>query len=137
MARVRRHPNNKAVAIVETAIVLPILILMTFAMIEYGWMFLKAEEITNAARHGARIAAPPDATNADVVNAINILMTRAGMGETGYTILMQPGDITSLAPGATLTVEVTVPYDGIRLTGIPLPVPTNLRASMSMAKEGS
>ena len=37
------------VPVTEAALVLPILLLVTFGAIRYGWFFLKAQQITNAA----------------------------------------------------------------------------------------
>ena len=37
-----------------------VVLLFTFGAIKYGWLFLKAQQITNAARQGARMATLPD-----------------------------------------------------------------------------
>ena len=37
-----------------------VMLLFTFGAIKYGWLFLKAQQITNAARQGARMATLPD-----------------------------------------------------------------------------
>jgi Flp pilus assembly protein TadG len=115
------------------AIVAPLLFLLTLGAIEYGWMFLKAQQITNAARQGARVGATPDATAGDVNAAVNSVMTAADI--TGHTVTISPG--VSIASGETLTVTVSVPYAGISLLSTPLiPTPANLAASTAMAKEG-
>ena len=56
----RQLHRRDGLAVVEMAIVLPLLILLTFGMIEYGWLFLRSQEISNAARQGARIGVWPD-----------------------------------------------------------------------------
>jgi len=45
--------------LVEAAFVLPLLLLVVLGAIEYGWLFYKQQQITNAARHAARIAILP------------------------------------------------------------------------------
>ena len=46
--------SQKGVAAVEFAIVLPLLVLLIFAMIEFGLYLFNRQVITNAAREGAR-----------------------------------------------------------------------------------
>ena len=134
-ARTQSHCNRRGIVLVETALVFPLLILLTLGLLEYGWMFLKSQQLTNAARHGARIGITADATNADVNAAIQALMDTAGMGGSGYTVTFTPGDAAAMDAGETLTITVSVSYANVDL-GLPLvPVPTNLKALVSMAKE--
>ena len=55
MANVKRKPGNAGSAVIEAALVLPVLILVTFGTIEYGWLFLKSQQIGNAARNASRM----------------------------------------------------------------------------------
>ena len=122
-------------ATVEAAVVLPLLLLLTFGVIEYGWLFLKAHQITNAARHGSRIAVRPSATNAQVMGSISDLMSSAEI--TGYQVTISPGDISLVSVGETVEVGITVPWENVAIMNIPLlPKPTNIQASVTMAKEG-
>ena len=137
MARLEMRESRRGTATLEMALVLPLLLLLTFALIEYGWLFLRAQEITNGARQGARIAVRPDATNADVQASITAAMETAGIA--GYLVTFSPENVhdENLYPGDSVTVIITVPYDSVRLMGLPwIPVPQDLRASVSMAKEG-
>ncbi|HET6426827.1 MAG TPA: TadE family protein [Phycisphaerae bacterium] len=137
MALVKTTRRSRGAATIEAALLFPVLLFLTLALIEYGWLFLKFEETTNAARRGARLGVTPDATTGEVASAVGSLMSSAGMGESGYSVTIRPADVASLAPGEVLTVEVNVPYGNIALIGGPLvPLPGNLRASVSMAKEG-
>jgi Flp pilus assembly protein TadG len=47
--------NNKGVALVEMAIVLPLLIIIVFGIIEFGFIIYDKAMITNASREGARV----------------------------------------------------------------------------------
>lgn len=137
MARLEMRESRRGTVTLETALVLPLLLLLTFALIEYGWLFLRAQEITNGARQGARTAVRPDATNADVQASISAWMEAAGIA--GYLVTLSPEDVhdENLHPGDPVTVTITVAYDSVRLMGLPwVPVPQDLRASVSMAKEG-
>ncbi len=127
----------RGTAIVEAALVFPLLLLLTMGAIEYGWLFLKAQQITNAARQGARLAIRPDSTNGDVLAAIDSLLAGAGMGSSGYAVSFTPADISLLAVGEILEVSITVPSASLVLIDAAfLPVPANLGAAITMTKEG-
>ena len=129
--------KRRAATAVEVALFLPLLIILTFGLIEYGWLFLKAHQITNAARQAARVAATPDATTADVQAVVNTLMANAGLSGGQYTMTINPGDITEIEPGNSLVVGISVSYTEIKLTGVPLiPTPSQLSSSITMTKEG-
>ncbi len=120
--------------LIEAAIILPLLLLLILGVIEYGWALLKSQQITNATRQGARIAARPDVTNADIQDTVSALMDSAGI--SGYELTL-PGDVSSITPGDSLTVTITVPYSSVELAGAPfVPMPSQLKASVTMAKEG-
>jgi len=121
----------KGLAIVETAIVLPLLLLLTFGVIQYSWLFLKAQQITNAARSGARVAVRYGAIPDDVTLAVtNALLT------TGVTVKFDPFPAINLGVGEEITVRLTS-TSSVRLLDISfLPTPTELHASVTMAKEG-
>jgi hypothetical protein len=77
-----------------------------------------------------------NATEAMVTAAVTAAMTNAGMGASGYTLTLTPSDPMSLAGGEPLRVEISVPYAGIGMNFPLVPVPANLRASVTLAREG-
>jgi hypothetical protein len=118
------------------AIVLPLLLMLTFGLTEYGWLLLKVEQANGVARYAARLATLPDATNGGVLAAIAQQMSDAGI-TTGYTVTFTPGDVSSPKMGELVRVQIQVRYQGNIDLGMPLvPVPATFRASVSMAKEG-
>ncbi|MHC4143992.1 MAG: TadE/TadG family type IV pilus assembly protein [Planctomycetota bacterium] len=137
MVRMRKTNRRRGVVVVEAAIIFPILILLTLGGIKFGWLFLKAQQITNAARTGARIAILPDVTVADDVEpAIHSLMTSAGMGGSGYTVTVTPNPSTVVSGGA-VTVRITVPAANVNIMPLPgFSDDWNLQGSVTMAKEG-
>lgn len=137
MERLRITRSRRGLATMEMAIVLPLLLILTFGMIEYGWMFLKSQQVTNAARQGARVAARADASTADTLATISTSMTNVGLNGTGYVVTITPPDVGNVESGQLLTVAVSVPYGNVRLMGLPfVPTPSSLRASTTMTKEG-
>ena len=140
IVRKRKGKRGRGAAAVEAALVMPILLLVTFGAIKYGWLFLKAQQITNAARYGARVAIRADAGATDVTTAIDNLMTAAGMGGSGYSVTTTLPDgvvWNDLEMGHAITVEVSVPGANIDIMNVPLfPDVGNVGASVTMSKEG-
>lgn len=137
MANVKRKTNSAGTALVEAAIVFPILLTFTLGAMEYGWLFLKAQQTDNAARNASRKAVRPDATEAEIRSSVATLMAAAGLGSSGYTVQLAPSNVATVPVGEPLTVSITVPYKKCSLIGGSfLPLPTNLFASATMAKEG-
>jgi len=140
IVRKRKGNRSRGVAAVEAALVLPILLLVSFGAIKYGWLFLRAQQITNAARYGARVAVRADASETDVTTAITNLMTAAGMLDSGYSVTITLEDGVAwdvLEMGKAITVEVSVPSANIDIMNVLLfPSVGNIGASVTMAKEG-
>jgi Flp pilus assembly protein TadG len=133
-----RRRRSRGTALVELAIVLLLLMMLTFGVMEYGWMFFRLQQVISVARSGVRRAVLPDSSIADVQVLITSLMTTWGMDGSGYTVTVSPSDITLPEPGQIVSVTIEVPYENIELLGMSLfPVPANLRGSVAMAKEGS
>ena len=137
MALLKKLKRRRGAALVEAAVVTPLVILLVFGVIEYGWMLLKSQDISNAARSGARAGVRFGATAGTVNTAVKTAMTNAGLQGSGYVVAITPNDTPTLSAGQSLTVQVTVPYSNIAAINIALiPTPTNLRASVVMAREG-
>ena len=137
MARTGMIRREEGLALVELTLVIMLLVLLTFGVMEYGWMFFRVQQVCSAAREGVRDAIVPDATVADVQATITSLMTSWGMGGSGYTVDISPSNIADLEPGEPVSVTVQVPYSNIHLLGMPvIPTPETLRSRVVMAKEG-
>ena len=127
---------RRGAILLEFAIAVPLLLILTFGLIEYGWLFQKAQHTSNAARQGARVGATPDATAGDVTNAVTNAMTAGGVSAGNYSINLIPIDPAALEPGEHFRVEVVLNYDAVGL-GFPLvPVPSTITLATTMAKEG-
>jgi Flp pilus assembly protein TadG len=130
-----KNGRRSGIAAVEMALLLPLLLILLFGMIEYGSLFWRSQQVASAARNGARRGVLAGATSTDVTTAVDQVMVASGMGSTNYTVTLTPANPTTLAQGAPFTVEVTVPYVDIQLTGFPVPTPTQVVRSVTMAKE--
>ena len=137
MAQLYLRRTERGAALVELAIVLTLVMILTFGVMEYGWMFYQMQQVTAAAREGARDAVVPDATTGDVQATVDGLMASLGLGGSGYTVDISPLNIEELDPGEPVTVTVVVPYANIELLGMSwFPTPATLTSRVTMAKEG-
>ena len=59
--------NNRSIALVELAIIIPIFLILLVGIVEFSWIYNGHITLTGAAREGARVAA----VNGDYENAIN------------------------------------------------------------------
>ena len=124
----------RGAAVVELAVVLPLLLTLVFGIIEFGWIFMVRETLTNASREGCRVAVLQGSTQQNVTDQVAASM--AGAGLTSYSV-----DITSSTPGnPTETVTVKMPYADVSLlAGYFFGGSTdfNLSATTVMRKEGA
>ncbi len=122
----------KAAAVVEMAVVLPILLTILFGIIEFGWTFMVYQSITNAAREGCRVAVLEGSTDEDIHARIDEYMHLIGL--TDYTVDIQHA--TDDDP--TETVIVRVPYSDVSLLGGYFgPTNFDLTGKACMRKEGA
>jgi len=101
--------NDKGAALVELAIILPLLFLIVFGICEFGWAMYVKNTLGNAAREGARLAAvtpkPITAKDQRIVDCVEKRLT--------FSYGASDLDITTTPPGATgdpVTVTVTLKY---------------------------
>lgn len=102
-------------SILELAITLTILLNLTFGTIEFGYFFFMKNTLQGAAREGARAAILPGGSNNDVTQAVNLVLTSAGL---------KPQATTPQAAGYTITVRVNgvVANASTAFTGQPVEV---------------
>ena len=137
MAVMKTRSPRRGLAAVETAIVLPLILILTMGLLEYGWLFLKAQQIQNAAREGARVACRVGATGADITSAVRHSMSLSGMEDSGYDMDLEHSVVAGLKVGPMITITVRVDYSAIGLGIGMIPTPPTLEASVTMAREGS
>lgn len=114
-----RLTGSRGAAVVEFAVILPLLLLLVFGIIEFGVLLFDQAILTNASREGARVgilfrpASESGARPAAITAAVNgylgdHLIT---FGEPGpATVTTTPADAAGLGAGDYLTVSVGYHY---------------------------
>ncbi len=104
---------RRGTAIVETAVVAPVMILGMLGMMEVSYAFMVRQTVTLASREGARAAALPGGDMTDVNTAVDATMGAANL--TGYTTT---SNVDSLGPtDVQVSVDVSIPLDRATFTG--------------------
>ena len=116
----RKRIFRRGNAVLEAALVIPILLYLAFGTVEFGYFFYVKNNVQGAAREGVRAGIPPGATNTDVTSAISSQMTAAGLQSSGYTVTTTPSNVSGLAPGTTVTVQVQCTWGTVGLRPLQL-----------------
>jgi Flp pilus assembly protein TadG len=111
-----RH-NEKGGAIVEFAIILPLLLLMIFGAIEFSLLMYNKQVITNASREGARAGIVAQATRVSGGDIVNVATSYCAtylvsFGGDGLGVTTDPlsPETQAISFGQSLTVTVTYDY---------------------------
>lgn len=109
MRQSRSTRSNAGMEMVELAILLPILLLMLFALLEMGVVLMRWQTLSNAAREGARTGvvfrAPCDPTA-----VLGLVQTRVVAYAASASIGITPADVnvTGQCGGAGINTSVTI-----------------------------
>jgi Flp pilus assembly protein TadG len=95
--------NNRGSAVVEFALVLPLLLLIVFGITEFGRAWMTVNIISGAAREGARLAAVTEPDVIAVQNRVTDVCTSAGI--TPSNIVVTPPDPNDPERRVTVLVE--------------------------------
>jgi Flp pilus assembly protein TadG len=112
---IRRIRDQNGAALVEFAIVLPVLLLLIFGMIEFSVMLYDKAMLTNASREGARAGIvysyPAPITTTEITQTVNDYLQghMITFGATSTPTVAVSGACTG--SGSSLTVTVTYPYN--------------------------
>ncbi len=91
----------------EFALIAPLLILLVFGTVEFGWFFFTKANVANAAREGAREMAISGDAAAAIAKAVN------AAGTTSVDPASVGVSPSSCSPGDDVTVTITVSYDAL------------------------
>ncbi len=107
--RHRRRLDQRGAALVEAAIVMPLLLMLIFGMIEFGFLFKDSLTVANAARAGARVGS---SAGNDPLADYNIL--KSVQGASGLTNVKKIVVFKASGPTGTIPAQcMTGPVAGV------------------------
>jgi Flp pilus assembly protein TadG len=113
LARLRRRSaSERGTALLETALTLPLLLLVSVSIFEFGRAYQTWQVLTNAAREGARIAVLPNVTASQVETRVRAYMDSGQLqNSTSATVVVDGNQTVSIGGTATAKASlVTVNY---------------------------
>jgi Flp pilus assembly protein TadG len=140
MKRLRSQRGN---ALIETAIKLPILLLVSVSIFEFGRAYQTWEVMTNAAREGARIAVLDGTTDSDVRARVNQYLDIGGLSTQpdGNITVLRNVPLTSTSTASQVQIDypfafmVLNPVAQLVVSGSTVGAPITMHASALMRNE--
>jgi Flp pilus assembly protein TadG len=116
-------------------VALPLIVIVIFTGLEYGWLALRSLQVDAAARAGARQAAMAGFGASEVEEAVSNALRRSGISSGAVTIT--PADPAQAEAGDVVSVEVAVTYADVGLVGLGglMPLPESLTGRAAMVRE--
>lgn len=122
--------SERGQAIVETALIMPLLILMLMGMVEMGRVSNAYLTVTHAARHGARFGAV-GGSNSDIIDKVKYAAIPLDVDK--LTVTIDPA--TSRITGNDLSITVAYPVELIIPVYPGIANPVNVRSTVIMRVE--
>ena len=124
--------TRRGAAVVEMAVVTPLLLTILFGIIEFGWVLTVKETLTNATREACRVGILPGGTPQAIYDRFEAAVSPIGITVTQDMLTIT--EATSANP--VVTVRSSVPYSEVSLLGSFLGInPGTIGASCVMRKE--
>jgi Flp pilus assembly protein TadG len=103
--------NERGQALLETAITMPLILIVSVAIFEFGRAYQTWEVLTNAAREGARVAVLPGTSVSDVQSRVVSYMTTGQLAHPDTaTIDVDKNRTISIGATTASASQVTVNY---------------------------
>jgi hypothetical protein len=105
-----KRKNERGAALMETAMVLPLLLLVAVGIFEFGRAYQTWQVLTNAAREGARFAAMPGAQNEDISAVVKKYMEDGGLPvPEGWTPTIER--TVAMPAGSGSKISIAYPFE--------------------------
>ncbi|TWU46363.1 TadE-like protein [Rubripirellula tenax] len=121
------------VAVVELAVCLPVLVILTLATIEACTLLFVQQSLKTTAFEGARVGIVPGAMATNVAFQCETLLDDHSV--QSYTVEMDPADPATLKQGDWFTVTVTAAFADNTMAGGWLYIDKTLQKSVSLRAE--
>jgi Flp pilus assembly protein TadG len=107
----RRIKSERGAALLEAAITIPMLLLVSVGIFEFGRAYQTWQILTNAAREGARMAVLQDSSNTDITARVTQYMTDGQLGAVaGATVGVNRSAVLDVNGRSVSASDVTIDY---------------------------
>lgn len=115
-----KSQQESGASLVEFAILAPLLMLLVFGIIEFGWKFGQLNDVRHAVREGARFAAVNGGSNDEIDSVVCDALDLVGSGITEIRVQLTQVDDdgeNGVEIGETGRIRVEIDVDS--LSGVP------------------
>jgi Flp pilus assembly protein TadG len=124
--------NRGAAAVVEFALVVPLVLMLAFAAIEFARVIMIRHSVDNAVYESARLAIIPGGTAAEARSETERLFSIIGISD--FLVDVVPAVLTAETP--EVTVRITVPLDSNSYFPQRFFAGRTIRRELTMRREG-
>jgi Flp pilus assembly protein TadG len=136
----RLKKNERGAALLEAAITVPIILLISVGIFEFGRAYQTWQVLTNAAREGARLAVIEGSTDATVRTRVNDYLAGGGLDTLGDSNILIARDVkftgTATCPPCGTSITLNYPFQFMVLNPVVrliAPTDTTTGAPITMA----
>ena len=115
--RTRLRHNERGAALIETAITIPMILLIAVGIFEFGRAYQTWQVLTNAAREGARVAILSDKTDVEVQTAVRNYMQAGGLPHYSSAPVLMDRNVT-LGTNTGSRITINYPFQFMVLNGV-------------------
>ena len=106
-----RLRSNRGTALLETAMTLPLVLLVSVSIFEFGRAYQTWQVLTNASREAARIAVLPGTTDADINARVQAYLAAGQISNPqSATVGIDRTKTVSIGLGTAPATQITVNY---------------------------
>ena len=106
----KRLRGQRGAALLETAITLPMILLVSVSIFEFGRAYQTWQVLTNASREGARLAVIEGSTDTNVKARVNEYLTGGGLASQPDSNIQITRNVTLTASGKGTQVQLNYPF---------------------------
>ena len=114
----KRLRNQRGAALLETAITLPLVLLVSVSIFEFGRAYQTWQVLTNAAREGARIGVIAGTTDAQVTSAVRNYMSTGGLPQANAAPVAVNRNVAFSASSTATSVTINYPFNFVVLNPV-------------------
>jgi len=131
--RNRRCVFKRGTAMVETAILMPLLVLVTFGALELSNMIFLKQSLSIASYEGAKRATSPGVSESQIRSRVQEILGSRGI--TNATIAVTPTITSATVRGTMVVVSVSSNGGGVGFLSVNIFTPTTLQNHTAMVRQ--
>ncbi|HYT67375.1 MAG TPA: TadE/TadG family type IV pilus assembly protein [Vicinamibacterales bacterium] len=107
----KRFKSQKGAALIEAAVTVPIILLISVGIFEFGRAYQTQQVLTNAAREGARLAVIEGTTDAEVRTRVRDYLKGGGLKDLSDSQIPISRTVALTGTTTASSVEIDYPFE--------------------------